>query len=149
MSDIEKIKELRQQTGLPFGEIKKALDKAKGDVSKTVEILKEQGASVAAKKANRELGAGVVDTYIHTTKKVGSMIELFCETDFVAKNKEFQELAREISMQVASMNPQDEKDLLAQTYIRDQDMTVQELIQQYIAKLGENVKVGKFVRFEI
>ena len=148
-TDIEKIGQLRKQTGLSFAEIKRALDEAKGDMAGAIEVLKAHGAIVAEKKSSRETAEGVIDTYIHSNNKIGSMVELYCETDFVAKNDEFKKLAHEIAMQIASMNPRDEKELLKQRYIRDQDITIQEFIQQYIAKLGENIKVGNFIRFEI
>lgn len=148
-TDIKKIEQLRKQTGLSFAEIKKALDEAKGDIDGAIEVLKARGVSVAEKKSSRETGEGVVDAYIHGNGKIGSMVEVYCETDFVAKNDEFKKLAHEIAMQVASMNPKDEKELLEQKYIRDQDMTIKELIQQCVAKLGENIKIGNFIRFEI
>ena len=148
-SEIEKIKHLRDQTGISFNEIKKALEEAGGDMTKAVETLRARGVLTAQKKSARETKEGVIESYIHLTKKIGSLVELYCETDFVARNLEFIKLAHELAMQVASMDPKDNEELLEQLYIKDQDVTVNDLIQQYIAKLGENVKLGRFIRFEI
>lgn len=149
MSDTEKVKHLRDTTGLSLGQIKKALDEAGGDVARAMEVLKAHGIAVAEKKSSREVKEGVVDAYIHATKKLGALVELLCETDFVARNVEFQKLAHELAMQVAAAKPGTVEDLLSQPFIKDQDITVQELISQYIAKLGENIQVGRFEIFEI
>lgn len=149
MSDIEKIKALRDSTGLSLNEIKKALDESRGDEVKAREILQKLGVKMAAKKSSREVKEGVVESYIHNTNKVGSMVELYCETDFVARNMEFRKLAKELAMQIAAMKPGSVDDLLGQPFMRDQDITVKELINQNIAKLGENIQVGRFEIFEI
>ncbi len=148
-TDVEKLKHLRESTGLSFNEIKKALDEAKGDEAKAVEILRAHGIKMAEKKSSREVKEGVVASYIHATKKLGSMVEVLCETDFVARNADFQELAREIAMHIAAMRPGSVSDLLEQPHIKDQDMTVKDLINGYIAKLGENIQVGRFEIFQI
>ncbi|MBI2063243.1 MAG: elongation factor Ts [Candidatus Yanofskybacteria bacterium] len=149
MSHVELLKELRDSTGLSFNEIKKALDESGGDKARALEVLKAHGVKVAEKKALRTTGQGLVEAYIHSNKKVGVLLELLCETDFVARNPMFSELAHEVAMQVAAMDPQDGPELLSQPYIRDQDVTVEELITQYIAKLGENIKIGKFCRLQL
>lgn len=149
MSDTEKIRHLRDTTGLSLGQIKKALDEANGDVARAMEILKAHGIAVAERKSAREVKEGVVDAYIHATKKLGALVEVLCETDFVARNIEFQRLAHELAMQVAAVKPITVEDLLAQPFIKDQDITVRDLINQYIAKLGENIQVGRFEIFEI
>lgn len=149
MPDANPIKQLRDSTGLSFAAIKKALDEAGGDKTKAVEILKAHGAIVAEKKASRSTGQGLVESYIHSNKKVGVLLELLCETDFVARNPAFSELAHEVAMHIAAMDPRDGAELLGQPYIRDQNLTVENLIAQYIAKLGENIKVGKFIRLQI
>ena len=149
MSDIETIKELRDSTGLSFNEIKKALDETGGDRSKAIEVLKARGAAVAEKRAARSTGQGLVEAYVHSNKKVGVLLELLCETDFVARNPLFGELAHEIAMHVAAMDTQDSVELLVQPYIRDQSLTINQLIAQYIAKLGENIRVGKFCRLQL
>ncbi|OGN00724.1 MAG: translation elongation factor Ts [Candidatus Yanofskybacteria bacterium RIFCSPLOWO2_02_FULL_43_10] len=148
-TDVEKIKHLRESTGLSFNEIKKALDEAGGDETRAVEILRIHGVKMAEKKSSREVKEGVVASYVHATKKLGSMVEVFCETDFVAKNAAFQELAKEIAMHIAAMKPGDISALLAQPYVKDQDITVKDLISSSIAKLGENIQVGRFELFEI
>ncbi len=148
-NQIEIIKELRDITGLSFHEIKKAIEEAKGDKLKAIEILKIHGASVAQKKAARATQEGIVESYIHSNKKIGVLVELLCETDFVARNPLFSELAHELAMHIAAMDPSDNEELLEQPYIKDQDVKIQDLVTQFIAKLGENIKVAKFVRFQI
>lgn len=149
MSDTEKIKHLRDATGLSLGQIKKALDEAGGDIARATEVLKAHGVAIAGKKSSREVKEGVVDAYIHATKKLGAIVELLCETDFVARNVEFQKLAHELAMQIAAARPGTIEDLLSQQFIKEQDITVKDLINQYIAKLGENIQVGRFEIFEI
>jgi elongation factor Ts len=149
MSDIEIVKNLRDSTGLSLGQIKKALDEADGDKVRAMEILKEQGIAVAEKKSSRQVKEGVVDAYIHSTKKLGALVEVLCETDFVARNVEFQKLAHELSMHIAASRPETVDDLLAQPFIKDQEISVKELINQYIAKLGENIQVGRFEIFQL
>lgn len=149
MNDMDKIKSLRDATGLSFNEIKKALDQAQGDQDKAAEILKGLGASMAAKKADRELKAGIVEAYIHSNKKTGALVELLCETDFVARNDEFKTLARDLAMHITAMNPADTTELAGQQFIKDPAMTVQELVNQAVAKLGENIRVGAFSRHAI
>ena len=149
MHDIEQIKELRDLTGLSFKEIKRALEQSGGDKTITLQALKELGATVAEKKSTRSTGQGIIEAYVHTTKRVGAIVVLLCETDFVAKNLLFLELAHEIAMHVAAMEPKTDKELLAQAYIKDQNISVQDLIGQYVAKLGENIKVRAFSRYQI
>jgi len=149
MSDIDKIKNLRDSTGLSLGEIKKALNEAGGDEVKAKEILHKLGVKMAEKKSARQVKEGVIDSYIHNTHKVGSLIELFCETDFVARNVEFQNLAHELAMHIAAMRPGSSDELLSQPFIKDQDVTVKDLVNQYIAKLGENIQIGRFEVFDI
>ena len=148
-TDVEKVKRLRESTGLSFNEIKKALDEAGGDETKAVEILKTQGMKMAEKKTSREVKEGIVASYVHATKKLGSMVEILCETDFVARNSDFQELAREIAMQIAAMKPGDINELLGQFYVKDPSLTVKDLINGYVAKLGENIQIGRFEIFQI
>ncbi len=148
-TDVEKVKHLRESTGLSFNEIKKALDEAEGDQVKAVELLRIHGVKLAEKKSSREVKEGVVASYIHATKKLGSMVEVLCETDFVAKNADFQELAREIAMQIAASKPGDVAELLEQSYVKNPDITVKDFINNYVAKLGENIQVGRFELFQI
>ncbi len=149
LTDVEKVKHLRESTGFSFNEIKKSLDEAGGDETKAMELLRNLGVKMAEKKASREVKEGVVASYIHATKKLGSMVEVLCETDFVAKNSDFQELAKEIAMHIAAMKPGSVDDLLEQLYVKNQDMTVKDLINSYVAKLGENIQIGRVELFQI
>jgi len=146
---IEVVKKMRAEMGLGIMEIKSALEEAKGDEKKAKEILKKKGFEKAEKKAEREIKAGRIFTYTHATGTIGVMVELLCETDFVAKNEEFMAVGRDIALQVAAMNPKDEKELLKQDYIKDGSMKVNDLIVGLVAKFGENIKLGRFERFEI
>jgi len=148
MVSIDKIKQLREETCVSVSECKKALEKAEGDFDKAKEILREWGKELAGKKANRETGPGIIDTYIHANKKVGAMIELRCETDFVAKSDDFKTLAHEICLQIAAIESE-EVDLMSQTWIKDETKTIKELIEEYIGKLGENIEIKRFIRYEI
>jgi len=148
-TDVEKVKHLRESTGLSFGEIKKALDEANGDEIKAVEILKAHGIKVAENKSSREVKEGVITSYVHATKKLGSMVEVLCETDFVAKNNDFQELAKEIAMHIAAMKPGNVDELLDQSYVKDENLTIKDLINSHVVKLGENIQIGRFEIFQI
>ena len=149
LTDVEKVKHLRESTRLSFNEIKKALDEAGGEESRATEILKAHGVKMAEKKSSRAVKEGIVSSYIHATKKLGSMVELLCETDFVARNMEFQNLAHELAMHIAALKPENVGDLLEQLYVKDQDMTIKELVNSYVAKLGENIQIGRFEIFQI
>ena len=146
---IDSIKKLRNETGFSVADIKHALAEAGGNEEEALKILRAHGHTVAEKKAERQAREGVVESYIHNTKKIGAIVVLHCETDFVAKNPEFQELAHSLAMQIASMAPKDVDELMRQPFIKDQELTIKELINQYIAKLGENIKVGDFSRFSV
>ena len=145
----EQIKELRENTQAGFADCKNALEEAEGDMKKAEEILRKKGFEKAAKKSDRETGQGLVESYLHQTGKVGVLVSLLCETDFVARTDEFKSLAHEVAMQVAAMNPKDVPALLKQEYIRDSSKTIDELIKETIAKLGENIQIGEFKRSEI
>ncbi len=196
MADIsmELVKELRQRTGAGIVECKKALQEAGGDVDKAVEILRKKGAAKAQKKAGRTTAQGIVASYIHAGGKAGALVEVNCETDFVAMTEDFHNLAREIAMQVVAMNPkyvspedvpddilEKEKEilreqaksegkpeniiekivegrlskfftencLLEQPWIKDSTKTIDDLIKEYITKLGENIRVRRFCRFQV
>lgn len=146
---IELVKKIRIETGLGIMEIKAALEEAEGDETKARGILKEKGFKKAETKAERETHQGRVATYTHNTGKVGVMVELLCETDFVAKHEEFLALTKELCLQVAAMNPKDVKELLKQEFIKDPNKTIDEMVKALIAKFGENMKVSRFERFEI
>ena len=198
MTDIkisaELVKELREKSGASIMECRNALVEAQGDLKDAVENLRKRGKEKAAKKADRATAEGVVVSYIHSNKKIGAMVELLCETDFVAKNSEFQELAYDLAMHIAALDPKylssqdiDEKEnaeyekfvrdefasekkspeilekmvsgkvkkhfgeisLLSQPFVKNPDVSVEDLIKEKIAKIGENIQIGNFVRFEI
>jgi len=192
--DIEIVKQLRDMTSASVIECKKALEESKGDIQKAADILKRKGKSVADKKNSRETKSGLIEAYIHGNGRVGVLLDLRCETDFVAKNDLFKELAHELSLQIAAMSPQyvssaeipeaiiaEEKEiykkelkdsgkpekiveqivegklqkryseicLLSQPFIKDPDQTVDGLIRDYVSKIGENIQVARFARFEV
>ncbi|MCS1351303.1 translation elongation factor Ts [Mechercharimyces sp. CAU 1602] len=188
------VKELREKTGAGMMDCKKILEKAEGNMDKAIEMLREKGLASADKKADRIAAEGVVESYIHGGGRIGVLIEINCETDFVAKTDGFKAFVRELAMQVAAMNPQfvrreevpeefvqsereilrkqaldegkpanivdkmvegrlskrfKEVCLLEQPYIKDGDKTIDELVREQVAKLGENINVRRFVRFEL
>ena len=164
------IKELRGQCGAGIMDCRAALMKTDGDIEKALEVLKEQGFAKAAKKADRAADQGLVEAYIHCGGRIGAMIELNCETDFVARTDEFKNLAHNIAMQVAAMNPayiseenipadmpEEEREkldvgavcLLSQTYIKDPAVTIKDIIVENISKMGENIKVSRIARFDL
>lgn len=148
MITTEQIKELRERTGISIAQCKKALEDSGGDMDKALDFLKTKGTEIAEKKAGRELHAGVVSSYIHSTSNMGSLVEIHSETDFVAKNIEFKELASDLAMHVAAMNPKDVEELLTQPFIKDPSLTIDELVKSYIQKFGERVDIVRFVRFD-
>ena len=194
MSQIELIKKLRSATGAGMMDVKKALEDAGWDEEKAIQLLRERGAMKAAKKAGREAKEGLVTSYIHHNQRLGVLLEINCETDFVARNEEFQKLAKDIAMHIAMAAPKyvskeeipeeelarereiykkaamaegkpeniaekiaegrlkkyiQEVVLLEQPFVKDDKITVGELIQQAIAKIGENIQVRRFCRFEL
>jgi elongation factor Ts len=191
---LELIKKIRQQTGAGVVNIKKALDESGGNEEKAIEILRKQGQSKALKRSEREAREGVVVSYIHSNKRVGALVKLLCETDFVARNEEFQELAKDIAMHITALNPgftkpedvsaemvekekeiwksqlaqegkpaemmekimlgkekkfREENSLLTQPFVKDPSKTIQDLVVEKIGKIGENIQIGEFVRFEL
>ena len=196
MADItaQMVKEIRDMTGAPFIDCKKALEEVSGDFDKAIEILKIKGVAKAAKKVGRETPEGVISSYIHAGGKIGVLVEVNCETDFVARNEEFQAFAKEVAMQIAAGNPRyisrddipegelakekeimkaqviesgkpaniadkiaegkiekfyEEVCLIDQVYIRDTKLKINDLLQALIAKIGENIKIRRFVRFQL
>jgi len=192
--DAKLVKKLREMTGAGMLDCKKALEETNGNLEEAVELLRKKGIAKAAKKAGRETKEGLIHSYIHAGGRVGVLLELNCETDFVARNELFKELANELALQIAAMKPKwvkredvpeeivakegeiareaaiadgkpehiaekiaegkvnkffQENCLLEQKYIKDESKTVEELIKEYIAKIGENIQVGRFCRFEI
>ncbi len=149
MISTEQIKELREKTGAGIADIKKALEESGGDISKALGAIESRLGGVAAKKAGRETKAGLVESYIHGNGKIGVLIELLCETDFVARTFDFKNLAHELSMQIAAVAPQDAEALLAAPFIKDQNKTVKDVLNEAVGKFGENIQIGKFSRIEL
>jgi len=194
MISIDEIKQLRQETDVSVSECKKALEEAKGDFEKAKEILRKWGRDLAGKKSSREAREGIIESYIHSNKKIGVLLDLRCETDFVARSKDFQKLAHEICLQIAAMNPlflreedisekfldgekkiykeqlkgsgkpekiinqiiegklnkyKEQVSLMSQSWIKDEEKTINDLINEYVAKVGENITVKGFERYEI
>jgi elongation factor Ts len=147
MISLNQIKKLRQETSVSISECKKALEEANGDIKKAKEILKKWGREVAQKKTERVTNQGIIESYIHPNKKIGVILELNCETDFVAKSPDFQNLAHELCLQIAAMG--DSPPLLEQPWIKDETKKVQDLINEYIAKIGENIVIKRFTRYEL
>ncbi|HEV2121537.1 MAG TPA: translation elongation factor Ts [Chloroflexota bacterium] len=165
------VKALREETGAGIMDCKRALQESQGDMEQAKAYLRQRGFEVAAKKSSREANQGIVESYIHGGGRIGVLLELNCETDFVARNADFQWLARELAMQIAAMNPRwaspedataedrtqeqlsDEQikglSLLSQPYIRDQSRTIDQLITETIAKTGENIRLRRFTRYEL
>ena len=158
------VRELRDQSGAGIMVCRKALLEAKGDVEKAHELLKQQGLLLAQKKSTRATNQGIIEAYIHAGGRIGAMVEVNCETDFVARTDEFRELAHDLAMQVAAMRPwiisreevpetaevELETDcLLLQPYIKDPSRKIQDIINETIAKVGENIRISRFARFEL
>lgn len=146
---IADVKKLRIASGAAMMDCKQALADAEGDYTKALALVKERGLAKAAKKQDRETSEGYIASYIHATGKVAAMVELQCETDFVARNQEFRDLAHSLAMQVAAMNPADVAELLEQEYIRDAGATIEFLVKQLTGKLGEKVVVARFTRYAV
>jgi len=149
MADVKLIKQLREETQASIADCRKALEETKDDYKKALEWLKKHGIEKAEKKADRETSQGLVESYIHQNGKVGALVEVLCETDFVARTDEFKKLCHEVAMQVAAMNPKDVATLLKQDYIRDGSLTIESLVKSVIGKLGENIVIKSFSRLEI
>ncbi len=147
--DLTALKKLREETSASVSDCRVALDEVNGDYGKALAWLKKRAAEKAEKKADRETGEGIVAPYIHQNGKIGVLVELLCETDFVARTDEFKKLGREIAMQVAAMNPETVEELLKQDYIKDGSLTIEGLIKQSIGTIGENITLKKFVRLAI
>jgi len=143
----DKIKELREKTKVSVMVCKKALEEADGDMAKATEILHQEGIKIAGKKSERKLNAGVVDSYIHSTKQVGVLIEARSETDFVAKNGAFLSFVHDIAMHIAALDPKNIEELIGQQYIKNPGVTIGDYIKEMIQKFGENIEIAGFVRY--
>ena len=191
---INQLKQLREETGISMSECKKVLQEARGDIAMAKEILRKWGKELAGKKSSRETRQGIIESYIHPNRKIGVLLDIHCESDFVAKSEDFRKLAHEICLQIAAMNPlflkaedisekfldgerkiyqeqfknsgksrkiinevvegklkkyKEEISLLSQAWIRDETKTVKGLIDEYVVRMGENIVVKKFERYEI
>ena len=161
---VDDIKALREVTGAGVMDSKKALEETGGDMKKAEEFLRQQGIASAAKKANRATNQGIIQSYIHSGGRIGAIIEINCETDFVARTDDFQGLANNLVMQIAAMSPTyvDESDvpegeaadpsqdcLMQQSFIRDPSRTVQDMVNETVGRLGENIRVRRFKRFSL
>ena len=146
---VADIKKLREETGAGMMDCKKALTAAEGDFTQAQEILREKSLIKAEKKSDRETNEGYIASYVHGNNKTAALVEILCETDFVARNENLQEVAKNVAMQVVAMNPADVAELLAQDYIRDPQVTIEKLVKQTSGLLGEKLVVNRFVRYEI
>ncbi len=157
------VKDLREKTGAGVMDCRNALGTCEGNIEKAIEMLKAKGLAKAEKKASRATASGLVETYIHTAGRIGAMIEVNCETDFVARTDEFKEMVHCLAMQVAAMAPvcvskedapegqeiSDEACLLLQPYIKDPTKLIKDVVTETIAKIGENIRIRRFIRFEL
>ena len=149
MASAKEVAKLRAETGAGVMESKKALQDAGDDYEKAKALIKERGLAKAAKKSDREANQGVIESYIHAGGRIGALVELSSETDFVARGQEFKDLARSIAMQVAAMEPADVDALLKQDYIKESGKTIGDLVTALAASTGENVQVRRIARFEL
>lgn len=149
MISAEIVKQLREKTGASMMDCKKALEEANGDETNATEILKRKDKLTAMKKSERTADQGLIEAYVHANGKIGVLLEMKCETDFVAKNSEFKELAHEIAMHIAGMDSKDSESLLSEPFVKNPSITIKDLVEAKIGKLGENIKIGKFIRFEL
>ncbi len=147
MSDNNIVK-LRELTGAGIMDCKRALQESNGDIDLAKNIIAEKGLAKAEKKSERKTGSGLLESYIHNGR-VGVLLELRCETDFVAKTDDFKNLAHDLAMHIAAMKPENVEGLLAQPFIKDASQTISDLIKKTIAKLGENMVVERFMRYEL
>ena len=163
-ASVEAIKALREQTSAGIMDCKRALEETGGDVTQAAELLRQRGVILAGKKAGRETQEGAVDCYIHTGGRVGALVEVNCETDFVARTPEFKDLVHNLAMQVAAMSPRfldseavpdeftvnpEEACLLEQPFIKDPTKTIRDLITETVGQVGENIRVRRFERFAL
>lgn len=144
--DMEKVKALREKTGAGVMDVKKALDDAKGDEKEAEKLLAKRSVEIVAKKSDRATSQGLIESYVHLGK-IGVLVELNCETDFVARNDEFKAFAHEIALQVATTEASDVGGLMNEIYFKDTNKTTQDLLNEAIAKTGENIKIKRFVKF--
>ena len=146
---LELLKKLRKDSDAGVSDCRQALMDADGDYEKAKKLLIERGLEKAAKKEGKETAEGIIESYVHSNGRVGVLVELRCETDFVARTDEFKKLAHELTLQIAATNPKNTEELLKTAYIRDGSIIIEAFIKSVIAKLGENITVGKFSRISL
>lgn len=146
---MDDIKKLREATSARIMDCKKALEEANGDFEKAVKIVEEKGLARAEKNSDRETKEGYIASYVHNTGKVASLVEIVCETDFVAKNEEFTSMVSDIAMHVTAMNPANVEELLEQEFVRDASTTIAMMIKALSGKIGEKMELRRFVRYEV
>lgn len=147
--DIDTVKELREETGISIMACKKALEESGGDKDKARAILRKESDNAAIKKTERQTHAGVIEAYVHANKKVGVLVELRSETDFVSRNPGFSSLAHDIAMHIAASTPESVEELLTQPFIKDMDITIHAKIKEAIQKFGEKIEIARFERFTL
>lgn len=143
------IKKLREETGAGMLDCKKCLDQANGNYDEAVKLAVAKGLAKAEKKADRETKEGYVASYVHSNAKTAALVEILCETDFVARNEEFRAMATNVAMQVVAMSPETVEELLAQDYIKDPDLTIEQLVKGVSGKVGEKFVISRFVRYAV
>lgn len=146
---MTEIKALREETGVSIMKCKQALEEAGGDMNKAREILREISSKAAAKKSDRELGAGIIQAYIHPNKTIGVLVNLACETDYVAMNEDFISLGNDIAMHIAAMMPESVEDLIGQAFVKNPEITIAKLIEDAVLKIGERIEVAEFTRYAV
>lgn len=149
MYDIKKLKQLREETGISFSSCKKALEEASNNIEKAKKLLLKWGAKTITEKQERSTNQGAIFSYVHHNKKVASLVELMCETDFVSGNSDFVKLGQELAMQAASYPQESVKEFLSQEYVRDPSLTVNDLIKKAIVTFGENIKINRVLRWQL
>ena len=149
MITAQQIKELRDKTGVSVSACKRALEEAGGDMEKALAVLQRESAKSAENKADRTLGSGVIEAYVHNNKKVGVILELKSESDFVSGNEEFRTLAKDAAMHIAASSPSDLDELMGQPYIKNPAVTVKELLNQAVQKFGEKIEISRFVKYNL
>ena len=149
MGTVDSIKQLREETSCGVIDCKKALEETKGDFQKAKEILRKRGLEMAAKKADRVAKEGRVEAYIHSGNKIGVVVEVNCETDFVARNDDFIAFTKNVAIHIAAMNPENTQALLQQPFVKEASKTIQDLLNELVAKIGENIQISRFIRFKV
>ncbi len=149
MYDIKKLKILTEETAVSFSLCKKALEESKNDLEKAKKLLTQWGADKIKDKQKRSTSQGAIFSYVHHNKKIASLVELLCETDFVAGNVDFQKFGTELAMQVASVPCNTVKELMTQEYIRDPSKKIEDLLKDAVLKFGENIKISRFIKWTL